>query len=424
MYDLIVVGAGPTGLMAARTASRDGLKVLVVEQRKNINPVKRFCSQMIRVGDQGFSSAKKPTDITVNPVTVSFEITEKSHRMYLKNLPEDVTVDYNGPLRTYHNQIWISPSGHFFSTLESNEHFYGFQLDKGVLLESLLEECIREGCEYRSGTKCTDIDDNSTAVSLQLRSSGAVETIKARRAVLADGAFSSLMERLGFNENRPDAGPKIKLLAYMLDRVDIPFPESRLFELCVPSIYPANVPLGLWAGDNYQLLIAMPVFLETNLPELMEKFMKESPFAPWFSSSKIVEKQGCNMVLRTPVWEPAKGNVICCGDNASLAEVAIKGGFGCGYMAAKACRNSLDGGDGNSLYNSFWQQAFYFHSPQYRSIGKRIFPPARVLDDGEIDTLFKWLGNNKLSGLPNDVLLDNIDRIREELPVIAEKLTP
>ena len=130
------------------------------------------------------------------------------------------------------------------------------------------------------------------------------------------------------------------------------------------------------------------------------------------------------MVLRTPVWEPAKGNVICCGDNASLAEVAIKGGFGCGYMAAKACRNSLDGGDGNSLYNSFWQQAFYFHSPQYRSIGKKIFPPARVLDDSEIDTLFNWLGNNKLSGLPNDVLLDNIDRIREELPAIAEKLTP
>ena len=47
-----------------------------------------------------------------------------------------------------------------------------------------------------------------------------------------------------------------------------------------------------------------------------------------------------------------------------------------------------------------------------------------MLDDGEIDTLFEWLASNKLSGLPNDVLLDNIDRIREELPAIAEKLTP
>ena len=130
------------------------------------------------------------------------------------------------------------------------------------------------------------------------------------------------------------------------------------------------------------------------------------------------------MVLRTPIWEPAKGNVICCGDNASLAEVAIKGGFGCGYKAAKACRQTIEGGDGNLQYNSFWQQAFYFHSPQYRSVGKKIYPPARVLSDGETDTLFKWVGENKLFGHPNDVLLDNIERLKEELPEIAEKLTP
>jgi digeranylgeranylglycerophospholipid reductase len=424
MYDLIVVGAGPTGLMAARTAARDGLKVLLVERRKKINPVKRFCSQMIRVGDQGFSSAKKPTDIEVNPVTVTFEITEKHHKISLNNLDEEVTVDYRGPLRTYHNETWISPSGHFFNTLESNETFFGFQLDKGELLAGLLDECVREGCEYRSETKCVDIEDNKGEVSVRLSSGGAEETLKARRAVLADGAVSSLMGKLGFNDNRPDAGPKIKLLAYMLDRVDSPFPESCHIDLCVPSLYPANVPLGLWAYDTYQLIIAMPVFMGTNLPDLMKKFMKESPFASWFASSKIVERQGCNMILRTPIWEPAKGNVICCGDNASLAEVAIKGGFGCGYKAAKAIGASLEGGDGNSQYNSFWQKAFYFHSPQYRSIGKRIYPPARVLDDAEIDTLFKWIGDNKLWGLPNDVLLDNIEQIREELPEIAEKLTP
>ncbi|MBW2183089.1 MAG: NAD(P)/FAD-dependent oxidoreductase, partial [Deltaproteobacteria bacterium] len=60
-YDLIVIGAGPAGLMAARTAARDGLKVLLLEQRKKIYQVRRFCSQLIRVGDSGFSSDKKPT---------------------------------------------------------------------------------------------------------------------------------------------------------------------------------------------------------------------------------------------------------------------------------------------------------------------------------------------------------------------------
>ena len=61
-YDLIVIGAGPGGLMTARTAARDGLKVLLIEQRKNIEQVRRYCSQMVRIGQGGFSSDKKPTD--------------------------------------------------------------------------------------------------------------------------------------------------------------------------------------------------------------------------------------------------------------------------------------------------------------------------------------------------------------------------
>ncbi len=33
-YDLIVVGDGPGGLMAAKTAAEDGLKVIMVERKK------------------------------------------------------------------------------------------------------------------------------------------------------------------------------------------------------------------------------------------------------------------------------------------------------------------------------------------------------------------------------------------------------
>ena len=36
-YDLIVVGAGPAGLMAAKTAGEQGLKVALLERKKNIN---------------------------------------------------------------------------------------------------------------------------------------------------------------------------------------------------------------------------------------------------------------------------------------------------------------------------------------------------------------------------------------------------
>ena len=42
-YDLIVIGAGPAGLMAARTAARDGLKVVLLEQRKTHGQGNQAC---------------------------------------------------------------------------------------------------------------------------------------------------------------------------------------------------------------------------------------------------------------------------------------------------------------------------------------------------------------------------------------------
>jgi len=35
-YDVIVVGGGPGGLMAAKTAAENGLKVLLIERKKDV----------------------------------------------------------------------------------------------------------------------------------------------------------------------------------------------------------------------------------------------------------------------------------------------------------------------------------------------------------------------------------------------------
>ena len=44
-YDVIVIGAGPAGLMAAKTAAEDGLKVLLIERKKEITEINRLCCQ-------------------------------------------------------------------------------------------------------------------------------------------------------------------------------------------------------------------------------------------------------------------------------------------------------------------------------------------------------------------------------------------
>ncbi len=122
-YDLVIVGAGPGGLMAARTAARDGLKVLLVERRKQIGTVRRYCSQLIRVGTGGFSSRKIPTDMAIRSIFAPLTLITKCV-LHLKNVDDDVTVTYRGMLAPYCNETWVSPSGCHFSTEASDKHIY------------------------------------------------------------------------------------------------------------------------------------------------------------------------------------------------------------------------------------------------------------------------------------------------------------
>ncbi len=422
-YDLVIVGAGPGGLMAARTAAGDGLHVLLVERRKQISNVRRYCSQMIRVGTGGFSSRKTPTDMVIRSISVTFEIDDKTCVLRLNNLDDVVTITYRGMLAPYCNETWVSPSGGHFSTEADDNHLYGFQIDKGALLAGLEQECRQSGCAVQCATVCRNLAESAQGVTLTLNGLRGAETITAERVILADGAFSGLVERMGFNRDRPAGGPRLKFLTAILDRVESPFSPDHYMQLCAPSLFPGQINLGLWTNRTFHLGIAAPLFTHMDLAGVLDRVMRDSPFAPWFKASTVIDRLGCTMSLRPAIREPARGRVICCGDSAAFAETAIKGALGCGYKAARASKTAIEGGDGNSQYNAFWQQAFYFHSPHYLGFSKETYPVARVLSGAEVDQLYRWIHDHNLWGLPGDLLADNLNRLRAELPSIADKLT-
>ena len=46
-YDLVVVGAGPAGLTAAKVAAESGLSVAVLERKDTIHEILRMCGMML-----------------------------------------------------------------------------------------------------------------------------------------------------------------------------------------------------------------------------------------------------------------------------------------------------------------------------------------------------------------------------------------
>jgi len=419
-YDLAVVGAGPSGIMAARTAARDGLKTLLIERKRDVTRIRRYCTRNLHIGPGGFRSDKTFDDIKLNRVNLAFEIDHGRTKIRLKNL--DVDIDFEGYLGAYYGETWVSPSGYDFHREKPGESITAFHIDKEALLACLLKDASASGCQLRADTTCERIEDTPSGTILHLKSAGNTETVQAARAIVADGGFSTLIEQLGFNQGRPPGAPQLKYLCYILDRIDSPYPDGTSLHLTIPSLHRGFINIGLWAGNRFQLSCSASLVSDTDLPSILEKAMKSSPFASWFARSKIIDRQGCNQELRPPVREPARGNVICIGDNVAYAETAIKGALGCGYVAAKSSKTALAGQNGNTEYNDYWQHAFNFFSPKYSAWGKQMQPVPRVLDDSEVDTLYKWIGDNGFYGLPFDILPDNRQKFTAELPKIAEKV--
>ena len=51
MTDLLIIGAGPAGLMAGYTAAKNGLKVVVVDMKRIIPHAARACSAQLVLDD-------------------------------------------------------------------------------------------------------------------------------------------------------------------------------------------------------------------------------------------------------------------------------------------------------------------------------------------------------------------------------------
>ena len=95
-YDLVVVGAGPAGIMAARVAAENGLSVVLLERKKNIAAVKRSCATMFAVEDDYlfgermfFNERQKKLTFPVN----------------------GFSVNYDGPYKNFYGQMLYAPDG-------------------------------------------------------------------------------------------------------------------------------------------------------------------------------------------------------------------------------------------------------------------------------------------------------------------------
>jgi len=211
-YDIIVCGGGPTGLMAAKTAAEDGLKVLLIERKKDITEINRTCAQMFYISHLGATKS----GIYCFREPVRLEIGKENNRFIFPTL--GFSVDYQGPLRPYYQYPHLSPSGYMIDRYpKHNDKPLAFFFQKEAFLSGLLAQAEKAGVEVLTETAALGAENTPDGVRVTVQTKSGEQTLEARRAIAADGIESRIVDSLGLNQDRQVLLSRLKGVGYVME---------------------------------------------------------------------------------------------------------------------------------------------------------------------------------------------------------------
>jgi len=415
-------------LHTAKWAAKKGLKVVIIEKRKDISKLTRYCSEHI-ILDEGYNG----DTIIVEP---GEEIGKDgfigpNSKNKIKSTKFDWEVDYVGPLCPVRDKFYYS------ADLKHNAHYawpdkrpFAWKYDKTGLLRQILAEVLDLGVEYITETTCYQAVDLPEGVELKCVSKGKKFKVKAKKLVSADGASAQVAQSLGMNEDRVYFASALCLAVYMTGVKDYnPAEWCGYWGLCYGSNF---APLmGTGPAGHYEWADVILIGHPKQMPwDLFDFFTKKSPVAYMFEKAEIEQSHCCTTKAYSPIKTPYKGNCLIIGDAAAFVETQAQGALNCGYWAADALVKELDGKPGFEEYAKTWQGTFEFNDDGMMQVqsGYALIP---YYTDEEVVYLFSLLDDVTMNGSWSQYdsprmmwreIHKHDERIQKERPEIWEKI--
>lgn len=410
-YDLIVAGGGPAGLTAAAVAAEKGLKVALLERKKEIAAVNRLCGQFTNISMINVGGKVKYGYVG----QLNLEVGTRSTKVHFPD--EGFSIDYEGPLRPYMNYVHVSPSGHL--VYRERNRFFGFFWEKESLLKGLMDRCLRSGVEIRTECLVIGAENIKGGVAVTCRSPAGQEIIEAGRLIASDGKDSKIVDSLGLNSRRQLFSSRVtKAVGYVLEGVRNELRLNSWVCFTVPSLSIGNFWMFMVSGDRNVLGVTG---FQPDPESSVRKLMEWPTFAPWFSGAKVVRKLATSgLQSYTPLMEPSYGNVLAVADSAAMVEVTNPGAVLCGYKGAVATIREMEGKNGYAEYTAWWKKAFDTMDPDYLKAAGRFYAVNAVCNNDDVDYLYRLVGNEV--GVPAVLASGKMDIISRERPELYEKI--
>jgi digeranylgeranylglycerophospholipid reductase len=337
-YDVVVVGAGPAGSVAARRAAEAGLSTLLVEKRQEIRAPVR-CAEAI--GIEATRPFLAPDPRWIDATITAFKIVN-SCGQFVKVPPTE-------------------------TTLVVNRKVFDFELAL---------QAARAGVEVRTRTAAVGLEiDADRVTGVRLVSMGRAETIQASLVVAADGSESQVARWAGLKTTPALADYYLAaefLLAGLKGRIDPQVCEYYLDQNLAPGGYLWVFPKGEDLA-NVGLVITAGQAGVRSAFELLECFVSRH----FPESSRMAVIAGGIPVSGALKTLTADGLVVV-GDAAHQADPLTGGGINLGMFAADLAIQAAvpavkDGNPTRSrlqAYEKLWQQRYGKQQATFHKIRK------------------------------------------------------
>ena len=319
-FDLIIVGAGTAGCLAAKTASEAGLKVCLVERKKEGEIGEKVCGDAL--GEHHLKNVQL----------------EKPHGGELEKKIEGIKV-YSPDLKT------VMTIGH--------EDFVGYVLNRQLFGQWVLRKALDAGAILMESNLCTDlILEKHFVTGIVAKDSKTGGTCQLKAKVVADASgYAGVIRRrlpaeMGIqneiaNEDVEACYREIRQLRQETE--DPEYCEIYLNQEVSPGGYAWVFPKG-----GAKVNVGVGVCMHDKFPNPKGQLYRHMLVKPLFDSSLLLTGGAWYDPTRRPLDNMVGNGVVILGDAACVANPIHGGGIGpsmlSGHFAGKAIVDSLEKG--------------------------------------------------------------------------------
>lgn len=325
-YDVLVIGGGPAGAMAAKAAAEAGLSVLLVEKRPAIGvPVR--CAEGIVTSD--LTRFARP-----DPKWVSAVI---------------------------RRAMFVGPEWRSFTISGATQgEVLGYTLDRKGFDRALVAEAAEAGASVEVHARAVPYLEEGVLAGAVVIQHGVSRTVRAKVVIAADGVESTFARRVGIDTTVPLAELD-SCAEYVIADIDID-PEMNVFYWsCADAprgyiwVFPkgprtANVGIGIsgaMSGEGHRAKDYLDRYVERNFP-----------------NGKVTELIAGGVPVSRPLACTVADGLIVCGDAARLSDPFTGGGIYqalySGKLAGETAAAAVAAGDWSKkalmIYDTTWRK--------------------------------------------------------------------